>query len=119
MLHGDMRTSRSWDAVARDLSSRFRVIAMDARGHGDSDWTPRGYAFRERAEDLTAFCERLGLSGVIGVGHSTGGVVMSLVAQRSLDLQPVGTPGADGRRRRSLPSHGLRPGRPTEADLGD
>ena len=44
MLHGDMRTSRSWDAVARDLSSRFRVIAVDARGHGGSDWTPRGYA---------------------------------------------------------------------------
>ena len=81
MLHGDMRTSRSWDAVARDLSSRFRVIAMDARGHGGSDWTPRGYAFRERAEDLTAFCEHLGLSGLIGVGHSTGGVVMSLLAQ--------------------------------------
>ncbi len=81
MLHGDMRTSRSWDAVARDLSPRFRVVAVDARGHGGSDWTPRGYAFRERAEDLTAFCEHLGLSSVIGVGHSTGGVVMALVAQ--------------------------------------
>lgn len=82
LLHGDMRTGRSWDAVARRLSDRFRVIAPDARGHGDSDWTQRGYRFAERAQDLAAFCDALGLRDAIGVGHSTGGVVMTLCAQR-------------------------------------
>ena len=82
LLHGDMRTGRSWDAVARRLADRFRVIAPDARGHGDSGWTPRGYRFAERAQDIAAFCDALGLRDAIGVGHSTGGVVMTLCAQR-------------------------------------
>ncbi|HIN71161.1 MAG TPA: alpha/beta hydrolase, partial [Dehalococcoidia bacterium] len=33
LLHGSMRTSRSWDAMARLLHDRFHVIALDARGH--------------------------------------------------------------------------------------
>ena len=82
LLHGDMRTSRSWDAVARRLSADYHVIALDARGHGDSDWTPRGYRFAARVGDLSAFCAELDLHGVYGVGHSTGGVVMSLCAKR-------------------------------------
>ena len=82
MLHGDMRTSRSWDAVARELRSSFRVVAVDARGHGDSDWPPKGYAFHERVADLSEFSDRLGLSGSVGVGHSSGGVVMALMAQQ-------------------------------------
>ncbi len=82
LLHGDMRTSRSWDAVARRLTDKYRVIALDARGHGDSDWTPRGYRFVERVHDLAGFCELLELRDVIGVAHSTGGVVMTLCAQK-------------------------------------
>ena len=82
LFHGDMRTSRSWDAVARRLTNDYRVIALDARGHGDSDWTPRGYRFAERVDDLAAFCEALELRQIIGVAHSTGGVVMALCAQK-------------------------------------
>ena len=82
LLHGDMRTSRSWDAAARELSPRFHVVALDARGHGDSDWTPRGYSTPERVEDLAAFCEHVGLRGTLAVGHSTGGAVVALCAQR-------------------------------------
>ena len=82
LLHGDMRTSRSWDAVARRLSNEYRVIALDMRGHGDSEWTPRGYRFSERVDDLKAFCDALELREVIGVAHSTGGVVMALCAQK-------------------------------------
>ena len=81
-LHGDMRTSRSWDAVSRRLEADYRVIALDMRGHGDSDWTPRGYRFSERVDDLAAFCDAMKLREVIGVAHSTGGVVMALCAQK-------------------------------------
>ena len=82
LLHGDMRTSRSWDAVSRRLTADYRVIALDMRGHGDSDWTPRGYRFSERVDDLAAFCDAMKLHEVIGVAHSTGGVVMALCAQK-------------------------------------
>lgn len=83
MLHGDMRTARSWDAVARDLRSTFHVISLDARGHGDSDWTPRGYTTPERVEDLVAFCQHIGLRDALAVGHSTGAGVMAFCAQRA------------------------------------
>jgi pimeloyl-ACP methyl ester carboxylesterase len=82
LLHGDLRTGRSFDGVARDLYENFHVVSLDARGHGDSDWTPRGYRFDERVEDLKAFCDALSLTDIIGAGHSTGGVVMVLAADK-------------------------------------
>ena len=86
LLHGDLRTGRSWDGVARDLLDKFHVVSLDARGHGDSDWTPRGYRFSDRVEDLKAFCDAIGFTSAIGVGHSTGGVVMTLAAEKYPDL---------------------------------
>ena len=85
-LHGDKRTARSWDAVARDLFDRFHVLSLDSRGHGDSDWPDSGYTFAERTEDLAQFCDAVGLRGTIGVGHSSGGVVMTLLADRTPGL---------------------------------
>lgn len=82
LLHGSMRTSRSWDAVARDLCGRFHVISLDARGHGASDWTERGYRFSNRVEDVRAFCDQLALEDVIAVGHSSGAVVLTMLADK-------------------------------------
>ena len=82
LMHGSMRTSRSWDAMARDLQHRFHVISMDARGHGDSDWTPDGYSYTNRAKDLKAFCDELGLKDIIGVGLSAGAVTLTLYAEQ-------------------------------------
>ena len=86
MVHGDMRTSRSWDAVARDLRDRFRVLAVDCRGSGDSAWTDTGYRFADRIADLAGFCEAIGLRNAVVVAHSTGGVVTTLVAHRNPGL---------------------------------
>ena len=86
MLHGGMRTARSWDAVARDLRDRFHILSLDSRGHGDSDWPTTGYNFAERTRDLEAFCDALEIRSVLGVGHSTGGVVMSLLADTRRDI---------------------------------
>ena len=85
-LHGDMRTARSWDAVARDIFDRFHILALDSRGHGDSDWPDSGYTFADRTEDLAHFCDAVGLTDAIGVGHSTGGAVITLLADRSPGL---------------------------------
>ena len=85
-VHGDMRTSRSWDAVARDLLHRFRVLAVDCRGSGDSTWTDSGYRFSDRISDLSGFCDAIGLRDAVVVAHSTGAVVTTLVAHRSPGL---------------------------------
>ncbi|MCH9010386.1 MAG: alpha/beta hydrolase [Chloroflexi bacterium] len=82
MLHGDLRTSRSWDAVARQLAPSYHVLSLDYKGHGDSDWPRRGYRFSQRVDELHAFCEAVGLKDATAVGHSTGGVIMTLMAEK-------------------------------------
>ena len=82
MLHGDLRTSRSWDAVARKLAPSYHVLSLDYKGHGDSDWPRRGYRFSQRVDELYTFCEAVGLKDAAAVGHSTGGVIMTLMAEK-------------------------------------
>jgi pimeloyl-ACP methyl ester carboxylesterase len=82
LLHGDMRTARSWDAVARELHPRFHVLSLDARGHGDSDWTPRGYTTDDKVEDLAGFLQELGVREIVGVGHSSGASVLAFEVRR-------------------------------------
>ena len=82
-LHGDQRTSRSWDAVARELGDGFHTLSLDARGHGDSDWTPRGYRIEERVADLAAFFDALKLRDVVAMGHSTGAAVLAMYTEKN------------------------------------
>ncbi len=42
MLHGNSQQAHSWDFVSLPLSEHYHVIALDQRGHGDSDWAPEG-----------------------------------------------------------------------------
>ncbi len=51
LLHGGAQTAHSWDEVAPDLARDHHVLALDQRGHGDSDWSPDG---RYRREDFVA-----------------------------------------------------------------
>src|SRR5437773_9301491 len=41
LLHGGAQTAHSWDEVAPDLARDHHVLALDQRGHGDTDWRPR------------------------------------------------------------------------------
>lgn len=86
LLHGDMRTSRSWDAVARHLHEQFHVIALDSRGHGDSEWPDSGYSFDQRIDDLEVFADAIQMRGAIAVAHSTGGVVAAKLSDRRPDI---------------------------------
>jgi pimeloyl-ACP methyl ester carboxylesterase len=70
-----------WAPIAGALSSRFRVIALDARGHGDSSQLEgaAAYAWPEFARDLAAAAEALAAQHgpvALGMGHSFGGTAM-------------------------------------------
>lgn len=72
--HGAGQTRHSWRAVARDQAARgWRTIAIDMRGHGDSDWDPAGdYTLERYAHDIAEIAAALG-GGVHHVGASLGG----------------------------------------------
>ena len=38
LLHGGNQSAHSWDLVSLHLADRFHIIALDQRGHGDSEW---------------------------------------------------------------------------------
>jgi pimeloyl-ACP methyl ester carboxylesterase len=78
--HGFLDHALSWDPVARILTDSYRVIAVDARGHGDSGWIGKGgyYYFQDYVFDLTDVMDALVRGPAVLVGHSMGGMVCCL-----------------------------------------
>ncbi len=76
LLHGYTGHARSWDHFAEAMSSRYRVLALDQRGHGQTQWAPRNaYDTSEMVSDLAAFVAALGLADFALLGLSMGGLV--------------------------------------------
>lgn len=76
LLHGVTGHARTWDDEAAALASRYRVLALDQRGHGDSDPSPDAdYTVATLSADVAAFADALGLERVSVVGLSMGGRV--------------------------------------------
>jgi len=76
LLHGITGHARTWDRFAPDLAHGFRVIALDQRGHGDSQAAPDAdYTVATMARDLGAFAGALGLGTFTLLGLSMGGRV--------------------------------------------
>jgi len=76
LVHGGSAHAHWWDHIAAALAQEYRVIALDSRGHGDSDWVkPPAYEIDDYAEDIAAFVAHLGLSTFVLIGHSLGGLI--------------------------------------------
>ncbi len=74
LLHGIGNYGRYWDLFAGAIAGRLRLIAPDARGHGQSGRPADGYAPADFAADALAVLDRLGIERAIVVGHSMGGL---------------------------------------------
>ena len=73
-LHGGSAHAHWFDRVTPSFVDRFHVIALDQRGHGESDWaTPPAYATENFAADLLGVFDTLGWRQVGLIGHSMGG----------------------------------------------
>jgi esterase len=84
-LHGIMGHRRDWDVLIDQLAASYRVLAVDQRGHGRSEWT-RSYRVAEMAADALALIEHLDVAPLPIVGHSMGAMVALLVAERRPEL---------------------------------
>ena len=82
LAHATGFHGRVWLPVAEALRSRFRCVAFDARGHGDSGKAPDGdYDWRGFADDTVAVIDGLGLGRPRAVGHSSGGAALLLAEE--------------------------------------
>jgi pimeloyl-ACP methyl ester carboxylesterase len=87
LLHGGHQSAHSWDLVSLHLAQRFRVLALDQRGHGDSEWARDvSYTNHEMSLDAEAFIAALGLERPILMGHSMGGRNSMLLVRHSPSL---------------------------------
>jgi pimeloyl-ACP methyl ester carboxylesterase len=85
VVHGIMGHSWEWDTLLAALADDFRVLAVDQRGHGASDWAA-DYSAAVLADDLTELISRVAPAPVGLIGHSLGGMAAVLVAARRPDL---------------------------------
>jgi esterase len=87
MVHGLDRVARTFDHLATRFTSKYRVIAIDMRGHGDSGWDPQGrYLVEDHVGDLEGVVQQLKLRDLVLWGNSTGGRVVQVFAGKHPDL---------------------------------
>jgi pimeloyl-ACP methyl ester carboxylesterase len=84
MLHGGGQNRFSWKATGQILADQgFHVVALDARGHGDSDRSPDAdYAVETLTADVLAVLDAIGRPVVL-IGASMGGLTGILAADRA------------------------------------
>jgi esterase len=81
LLHGIGRVAHTFDHLAPHFSKSHHVIAVDMRGHGDSDWDPQGnYLVEDYVRDIEGLVAQLKLRNIVLWGNSTGGRVAQVFA---------------------------------------
>jgi pimeloyl-ACP methyl ester carboxylesterase len=75
LLHGGALTAHTWDLCCLALRDDYRCLALDQRGHGDSDWAPDAdYSIAAQRQDIEAFAAAVGLDRFVLVGMSMGAI---------------------------------------------
>jgi esterase len=82
ILHGLFGTSDNWQTHAKKLSEYYRVILVDQRNHGHSEWS-EAFSYDWMADDLEELFLALQLKKVILIGHSMGGKTAIRFAQKN------------------------------------
>src|SRR5215510_1414923 len=83
LLHGFGNEAHIWDDFAPIVAPHYRTLALDHRGHGQSDWDPeQRYELDALVDDVEAVTAALGIERLVLVGHSLGGRVSTLFAGR-------------------------------------
>lgn len=80
LMHGYSDSSFSYSRVLPLLDKKYRILAIDHRGHGDSDKPAGGYEMRDFASDAAAFLDAMSVKSAIVVGHSMGSFVAMQLA---------------------------------------
>jgi esterase len=75
LLHGGALNAHTWDLCCLALRDDFHCLALDQRGHGDTDWSPEAdYSIAAQRGDTLGFVDALGLGKFVLVGMSLGAI---------------------------------------------
>lgn len=85
ILHGLFGNSDNWQTHAKKLADYYRVILVDQRNHGHSQWS-EDFSYELMAEDLFELFQDLNLKKVLLIGHSMGGKTAIRFAQHHSEL---------------------------------
>ncbi|MFV0258278.1 MAG: alpha/beta fold hydrolase [Acidimicrobiales bacterium] len=87
LLHGLAATGAlNWDPVIDALTDRFRVIALDHRGHGNGIVPTESFTLEDCADDLAALLQARRVNRAVLVGYSMGGAIAQLTWRRHPEL---------------------------------
>jgi esterase len=76
LLHGFSSTATAWMQVGEALAGEYHVVALDQRGHGETQWDAQErYTDEQFASDARSLVEHLGLGQFTLIGHSMGGAI--------------------------------------------
>jgi pimeloyl-ACP methyl ester carboxylesterase len=88
LIHGIALQAGVWAPQLNQMADRYRVLAMDVRGHGLSTAGGDGFGRRMAAHDVKSVLDHFDLRGTIAVGHSMGGMIlMEFVRDFAADLE--------------------------------
>jgi 3-oxoadipate enol-lactonase len=87
LLHGwTVTADLNWFTAYRRLAERYRIVALDHRGHGRGMRADEPFTLEACADDAAALCELLGIDRCVAVGYSMGGTIAQLVWHRHRGL---------------------------------
>ncbi|XP_026289129.1 protein ABHD11-like [Frankliniella occidentalis] len=101
IMHGMMGSRSNWNSLSKVLHNKtmWKVIAVDARNHGDSPHSPE-HTYEHLVEDIRHLMGTLGIKKASFIGHSMGGRAMMMAALKYpelvdklvvVDISPIGT----------------------------
>jgi pimeloyl-ACP methyl ester carboxylesterase len=85
-VHGWTCNTTSWRAQVSHFATTNRVVALDLRGHGESDKPDQDYTIDGFVDDVAWFARETGLDKPVVIGHSMGGVIALNLAHSHPDV---------------------------------
>jgi len=85
LVHGAAAHAKWWDFIAPSFKDKFRPVAMDLRGHGDSDWA-EDYSYDDFAKDLECWIDwsyKKTNQKPFLLAHSMGGIISLRLAEKT------------------------------------
>ena len=88
LLHGNSESKRIFNQYQLDDFSMFNTLAVDSRGHGETQSKDEELTIEKFSEDVIEFCNRKGIQQAFVIGYSDGGNIALFLAKKAPDLFP-------------------------------